>query len=314
MFYNVAFKLADIVSLISPARFLFNAGQTPNDWNAKMSNDNHIKVVKYFADSKDVFDTVVIKGGVSIILRNQNCNYGKIGKFTANNIIEKIINNPSLNGCSAFSKIVYPKSNYGLTNELYQDYPDLKERLTEGNTNILDANIFDKMPEVFIENCPGEVEDYIKVYGRYNSKRVYRFIEKKYIKPNIHLDKYKIFLPGANGTGQMGEKLSKPEVGNPFECHTQTFMSIGSFDDKVLAINCLKYIMTKFARCLLGTLKITHNTPRETWSNIPLQDFTTNSDINWEKSISDIDAQLYKKYNLGKDEVDFIESKIKPMV
>ena len=81
-FYDMAFKLSDIVTLITPARFLFNIGQTPKSWNEKMLNDEHFKVINYFSDSKSIFDTVDIKGGVVITLHNTKENYGKIKVFT----------------------------------------------------------------------------------------------------------------------------------------------------------------------------------------------------------------------------------------
>ena len=56
LFYDAASRLSNYVTLITPARFLFDAGQTPKKWNEKMLNDNHFKVVKYFEDSKDVFN------------------------------------------------------------------------------------------------------------------------------------------------------------------------------------------------------------------------------------------------------------------
>ena len=64
---------------------------------------------------------------------------------------------------------------------------------------------------------------------------------------------------------------------------------------------------------MLGTLKVTQDNPRETWLNVPLQDFTDNSDIDWSKSVAEIDQQLYKKYNLSEEEINFIETMIKPM-
>ena len=64
---------------------------------------------------------------------------------------------------------------------------------------------------------------------------------------------------------------------------------------------------------MLGTLKATQHNPKDTWINVPMQDFTSNSDIDWNKSIEDIDAQLYAKYNLSQEEIFFIESMIKPM-
>lgn len=64
---------------------------------------------------------------------------------------------------------------------------------------------------------------------------------------------------------------------------------------------------------MLGTLKATQHNPKNTWANVPLQDFTSNSDIDWSKNVAEIDAQLYAKYGLSEDEISFIESMIKPM-
>lgn len=76
----------------------------------------------------------------------------------------------------------------------------------------------------------------------------------------------------------------------------------------------MKYVKTKFLRPMLGILKITqHNETAITWSKVPLQDFTANSDIDWSKSISEIDQQLYKKYVLSQDEIDFIVEKVREM-
>lgn len=90
-------------------------------------------------------------------------------------------------------------------------------------------------------------------------------------------------------------------------------MSIGKFEKEDEAVACLKYVKTKFARAMLGTLKVTQNNPRKTFANIPLQDFTSSSDIDWSKSISEIDSQLYAKYGLNQSEINFIESNVTAM-
>jgi DNA or RNA helicase of superfamily II len=64
---------------------------------------------------------------------------------------------------------------------------------------------------------------------------------------------------------------------------------------------------------MLGILKITQHNPKATWNFVPNQDFTPYSDIDWSQSIENIDKQLYKKYNLSQDEIDFIESKVRAM-
>ena len=64
----------------------------------------------------------------------------------------------------------------------------------------------------------------------------------------------------------------------------------------------------------MGIKKITQGNKRaEVWSEIPIQDFTPESDIDWSKSIEEVDKQLYKKYNLSDKEIAFIEEKVRPM-
>ena len=96
--------------------------------------------------------------------------------------------------------------------------------------------------------------------------------------------------------------------------YTQTFIGVGAFDTKENAENALKYVKTKFARALLHVLKVTQDNNRDVWKYVPLQDFTDKSDINWNTSIANIDKQLYKKYGLSQEEIDFIETHVKEMV
>lgn len=64
---------------------------------------------------------------------------------------------------------------------------------------------------------------------------------------------------------------------------------------------------------MLGVNKVTQHNPKSTWANVPIQDFTDKSDINWNTSIANIDKQLYKKYNLTDEEINFIETHVKEM-
>ena len=144
-------------------------------------------------------------------------------------------------------------------------------------------------------------------------KREYRFINKKYIEDNGNLVRWKVLLPVSNGSGAIGEVLSTPLIGAPLIGYTRSFIGIGSFDKENHAKALLKYIKSKFARVMLGILKITQDNTAEKWKFVPIQDFTENSDIDWTKDVSDIDKQLYKKYNLTEEEIKFIETNVKEM-
>ena len=117
----------------------------------------------------------------------------------------------------------------------------------------------------------------------------------------------------SNGSGALGEVLSTPLIGQPLIGHTQTFISIGKFENESEAKAAFKYIKSKFARALLGILKITQHNPPDKWKYVPLQDFTEHSDIDWTKSVAEIDKQLYAKYGLDETEINFIETHVKEM-
>lgn len=312
LFIDIACKLGEKVSFIHPARFLFNAGKTPKDWNEKMLNDEHYKVVQYWANSADVFPTVDIKGGVAVTYWDKNKTFEKIGTFTSypelNGIKKKAAPTEEIN---SLMSIMYNQTNFDL-DVLLKEHPDyIKGIGSEGKDRRLEKNIFDKIP-LFTEEKSNE--DDIKILGVIKNKRSYRFIPRKYLDiSHENLMKYKVLVPRSNGSGAIGEVLSTPILGEPILGYTRTFLGIGAFDSKEEAGNALKYVRTKFARTMLGILKITQDNPIETWRLVPLQNFKTNSDIDWSKSIPEIDKQLYKKYGLSADEISFIESKVREM-
>lgn len=116
--------------------------------------------------------------------------------------------------------------------------------------------------------------------------------------------------PDKNGQYKV---LSKHGILKTNEACSDTYLVIGDFDTEDEAVNCDKYICTKFLRFLV-LMKVTSIIMNlKAFTDVPLQDFTSSSDIDWSASISDIDKQLYKKYNLSQEEIDYIERTIKPM-
>lgn len=313
LFIDTACKLGEKVSFIHPARFLFNAGKTPKDWNEKMLNDEHYKVVQYWANSGDVFPTVDIKGGVAVTYWDKNKTFEKIGTFVAYDELRTILEKVKAKDFATFSELVYGRDLYRLTDKLYEENPWAENRQSKGHKYDIGSNVFDTFPELFYEEKPNDDYDYAKIFGREKNNRILKWIKKSYVKVPDNFDSYKVFIPKANGTGAIGEVLSTPIVGEPIVGSTTTFLSVGKFNTQDEAENCMKYIKTKFARAMLGTLKVTQDNPRETWLNVPLQDFTANSDIDWSKSVPEIDKQLYKKYGLSAEEISFIESKVREM-
>ena len=147
-----------------------------------------------------------------------------------------------------------------------------------------------------------------------------RYINRDYITKNIDLiDKWKVFISKANGgAGTLSPNnsvaiLGKPYIGIPNSICTDSLIPIGGYDNKFEAQNLQKYMQTKFLRFIVGILKVSQNLYQNVYQLVPLQDFTKDSDINWTESISKIDKQLYLKYGLSEEEINYIESMIKPM-
>jgi Eco57I restriction-modification methylase len=313
LFMDIAFKISDKVTFITPARFLFNAGKTPKEWNTKILNDKHFKVIWYESNSSKIFPNVDIKGGVAVTLRDKSQEFEKIGSFSSyteiGNILEKVTNE----NFQPLSDWVFAPESYRISKKLHSDFPDAEAKLSKGHLYDLTTNIFEKLGDIFFDVKPTDENEYIQIIGRLENTRVLKWIKREYIDPHINLGFYKVVLPKSNGKGELGETLSSPLIGYPSLGHNQTFISIGTLETENEANNLLIYVKSKFLRLLLGSLKVTQDNKKDVWKNIPLQDFTTNSDLDWGQSIAEIDQQLYKKYGLSEAEVAFIERMIKPM-
>ena len=310
-FMDAAYEVGEKVELVTPARFLFNAGSTPKEWNRKMLDDAHLKVELYEADASTMFPGTDIKGGVAVTYRDSARDFGAIGTFTAFEELNSILKKAGcVNENSSLASIIYTQVRFNLE-ALYSSHPEMKSRIgSNGKDKRFRNNIFDKIPLFKEEECNGA----IKVLGIQKNKRVFRFIDRCLVDmEHENLSKYKVLVPRANGSGALGEILSTPLIGTPLIGYTQSFIGIGSFDSELEAQACMKYVKSKFARALLGILKITQDNDRGVWRLIPLQDFTAASDIDWSKSVAEIDRQLYAKYGLDEDEIEFIESHVKEM-
>ena len=301
---NEAHKFGTVVELIHPARFLFNAGGTPKEFNQKMLNNEHLKIIHYYADSRHIFPDQDIKGGVCISYYNKFAKYGAIKTFTAfpelNSILHKVLKYKNF---STIVDIIYSQNRFNL-DVLNKACPALNRTDKRLESNIFDLSIFTEERK--------NSNDY-KILGLINNKRVYRYVERKYIENHENIEKYKVCVPKSNGTGALGEVLSTPLIGTPLIGYTRSFIGIGAFETESEGEACLKYIKGKFSRAMLGTLKVTQDNNPPTWANVPLQDFSDKSDIDWSKSVREIDRQLYAKYGLSDDEIAFIEKNVKEM-
>ena len=312
LFMDAVENITDVSEFITPARFLFDVGQTPKAWNKKKLQDEHFKVIAYEEHGEKVFPGTDIKGGVAITILNSHKIYGKTNIFARYSELNTIIKKISLiKNLKTMDEVVSSRGNYRTTPLFFLDFPFAKERLGKGTGCMIASNFFEKMPEASAQKSLNS--DDLSFLCRINNTRTIRYINKKYVQDNPYLYTFNVAFPKSNGNGKFGEVLTETEVLNYGEGATDTFISIGTFSTKIEAENLQKYIRTKFFRALLYTKKVTQDNPKSVFSLIPLQNFTHQSDIDWAKSVHEIDLQLYKKYGLDEQEINFIESHVKEM-
>lgn len=314
-FMDEAYKNTEKAIFITPARFLFNAGQTPKAWNKKMLQDPQFKVVYFNQDASSVFPNVILKGGVSISYHDTSKHFEPIEVFVPydelRSIKDKVLSKER--GSKFLPSIIVGAVPYKFSETFRKEKPDLVSKT--GTSFDLRTNAIDNLIEAafFIER-PKDSHEYVQIYGLLNLKRIFAWIRRDYIIEASNFSSYKVLLPKVNGNGTFGESLSSPIVAQPLVGYTQSFIGIGSVEAEVEAEAILKYIKTRFVRALLGILKGTQDNPPERWKYVPLQDFTPSSDIDWSKSIAEIDEQLFDKYGLDEQERNFIRTKVKEMV
>ena len=308
--------ISNVSCLIEPARWM-TGGKGLNQYRNSMMTDTHIKSIDDFVNSKDTFPNVDIKGGVIIYLYdktyNGKCRYTRhqgnnmkstlrflyddgcdviIRESELTNIYQAVRKKNADNGC--VDSICSPRKPYGLSGEVF-GHED-KYHLPKISDNIVD------------------LDNGYSILGLdpVSKKRTIKYVGRNYPFPKIgNIDKYKIFVPRNYGCGDFGEMPATPVLAAPNMACTETFVELGAFDTETELNNLYTYFKTKFFRALVGIKKQDQSASRSIYSFVPLQDFTAASDINWAQSVINIDKQLYTKYGLTDDEIDFIETHVK---
>lgn len=288
------------LTMIIPSRW-FTGGRGLDEFRGEMLHDERIRIIHDFINAGDCFPGVEIKGGVCYFLWDRD-NRGKCRVYTHEG--DKIVSEaerPLLEEASE----TFIRYNEGIA--ILRKVRKLKE---ESFANIISANDpfgFD----VRVENSYKRVKPKYKrepfknsVLFYYNGwkKEGIGYIDRTSIKKNIEwIKKYKVYIPKAWGIGNMSQDWLNPFLGMLNSCCTETYLVIGPFDNKQTAENVISYTQTKFFHFLVSLVKITQNTMKKAYSFVPIQDFT--------KSCTD--EKLYKKYGLTRDEIAFIDSKIR---
>lgn len=312
-FVGIAKKLnAQYVSMITPSRWM-KGGKGLQSFRKEMIEDERLSSITDYANANYCFNGIHIDGGVSYFLWDKKHKGALVYKYTSlngettvshrllktdfNNTVIRDIRQASIvqkvANSSKFSEIVSFRNPYGIGADIFNNPQKYSDILSE------------------TDDC-----NHYKIYGvkgiKGGAKRISAYVKKDAVKPNaVGADLYKIFFSKA----YMTTSTVPPALimGEPMSVCSETFLQIGPFQSKECQTNCAKYIQCKFFRALLFFNRSSLNISNSTFELAPLQDFTEHSDIDWSKSVEEIDQQLYKKYNLTDEEITFIESMIKPM-
>lgn len=191
IFMDEAYRIAERVSFITPARFLFNAGKTPKAWNKKMLEDEHLKVEYFEQDSSKVFSNTNINGGVVVTYRDAAQKFGAIEIFVPYMELNSIVRKVAATNRQSLSDIIYGKNIYQYTDKLHEDHPNAEGVLSHGHKYDVASNAFDRLGFVYFDNKPSDNDnEYIQILGRQNNERVYKWIRRAYIINHVSLSSF----------------------------------------------------------------------------------------------------------------------------
>lgn len=305
--------------MIIPSRWMIG-GKGLDDFRQKMIEDKHFSSLHDFLNPKECFPNNDIKGGVCFFLWDKDYNGPcNITSYTQNGI-RRSIRNLKKEGVDIFIRdeilvSILDKVLARNENTLDTIVSARKPYGLEAET-MVSASKFG-LPEFSTEKIDGGYE----IFGLGDKmKRTWKYLPKNYPIPKKSpcLDKYKVFIAEAYGCGNIGEVpstpvLSTPVLSTPGQLCTETFLEIGPFNNPQSAENVIKYIKTKFFRALVGIQKQTQHTTQKVYRFVPLLDFNSRKDIDWTKSVSNIDEQLFIRYGLDSEEIEYIQNNIQEM-
>lgn len=280
------------ITMIIPARW-YSGGKGLDYFRDEMLNDSRIRVIHDFLDASDCFPDVEIKGGVCYFLWDRD-NKGLCSFNThKNNKIVSVVERPLLEkGCETLIR--------------YNEAISILKKVQSKNELTMDTQVSSRKPFGFSTDFKGYAKEEFT-----NSTKIYArgeigYVDTKLIKNNRDLiNKIKVYIPAVFGNGSSGTTPDriKPIVVSEKSCCTETYLIAGVFDKQDKADNLANYMKTNLFHFLVALRKNTQHATKVVYSFVPIQDFNEE----W------TDEKLYKKYGLTQEEIDFIESMIRPM-
>ena len=282
------------LTMVIPSRW-YAGGKGLDDFRDAMLNDEKISKLVDYADSGECFPGVIIAGGVCYFLWEMD----KKGLCEVVNMKNNIVQNKKMRALNEY--LFFVRDNEAI--EIIKKIKLQKEKSLDAIVH--SRNIFELISS--LEGHLKQNKDDLTLYSLNGKSYVGKDVTKD--KSGL-VDKYKVMMTkamsGGNKPSSEGNYLvisNTMRVLLPKEICTETYLCIGSFDNLDCANNLANYLRTKFFRFLLLQALTSINISKDKFCFIPLQNFNEE----W------TDEKLYKKYDLTQEEIDFIESMIRPM-
>lgn len=304
----------EYISMIIPSRWLSGGMSVLDDFRNTMILGHKLKELHHFEMASDVFDGVMIAGGVMYFLwdRNHNSTLTEMNTY-AQNTLEKITSIRSLSQYTYIDRrkkeqimAIADNRTTNIIDKATSKDICMNTCISQSKPFGLGADFIDS--NIYTEDTP------IKVVCS-NNRITYTSMDE--ITQNKQLvNKWKLITgkvtPGG-ALNSINSIINKPKILSPSEICSITYLVLDTFNSQQEAINAEKYIKTQFARFLITPTLSGMNMTSRNFIFVPVQDYTENSDIDWSQSIENIDEQLFNKYGLTESEREYIKSKIKPM-
>jgi len=314
-FCRIASKISkQYSSLVIPSRW-FAAGRENllGDFRKEMLNSGHVQKLVVFSDSSKLFSNVEIKGGVCYYLEN-NIHNDKC-KYILHRDDETQESVISLN---AFDILIREPKLSAIVEKVERK----REKLELGTVDTIissdtpfgiPSNPKESKKTPFNVYSSSSNEHNVLLYHIEKGVRKVEFVKRSDINKNKQdIDKFKVFVTGAGGSGNDPKVMGDPEFAPANSVCSQSYL-YSAFETEGEARNFIKFIRTKFFRILVSAMKITQSAPSRVYKFVPLEKLNCSSDIDWSQPVEAIDHQLYAKYGLSEEEVAFIEGMIKGM-
>ena len=284
------------ICMIIPARW-YAGGKGLNSFRNNMLHDDRICVIHDYPNASDCFSGVEIKGGVCYFLWSKDYHgtctvYSHLNAETFSRLRRPLLEA----NCDTF--IRYNEA-IGILHKVLAFNEESFSKLVFAAKTFGYRTYF---TDFDMKNTPDKYDrkDIVLLYANHSQGYMYR---KSFTTGVKYIDKWKIFIPEAVGSGNLETTILKPILGAPGTACTETYIMNGPYENEQTAKNAISYIKTKFFHFMMGLKKNTQHTTKSVYQFVPMQDFSKP----W------TDEELYKKYKLTKEEIAFIENMIKPM-